>query len=122
MPPSRNAPRDANAVPTAVFENSVVPGQTLSGQIDQTTGRILVDLAGGVTGLQIATHFITDTFVATNGQTIFTASQALPLSNEYVTENGSIMTPSSEYSTSGNTLTLSSGVPSNTVVLWRYIY
>jgi len=120
MPFSKNAPRDANAVPTALFESSTVPGQTLSGQIDQTTGRILVDAS--VSGSVIATHFQTDTFTATNNQTIFTASQSNPLYNMYVSENGAIQTPSSDYSTSTNTLTLSSGVPSGTIILWQYIY
>jgi hypothetical protein len=119
-----NSPRDDNSVPADLFEIVGHPGYVAPGQIDEFTGRVLVDAIGsiGPTGAQIAAHFITDIFVSTNGQTIFTASQAAPLSTEYITENGSIMTPSSEYSISGNTLTLSSGVPSNITILWRYIY
>lgn len=44
------APRDQNHVPTALFESSSTPGLTLSGKINQSTGRILVDSAGGSTG------------------------------------------------------------------------
>lgn len=44
------APRDENFVPTALFESSTTPGLTLSGKIDQTTGRILVDGSAGGTG------------------------------------------------------------------------
>lgn len=41
------APRDANRVPTVLFESSTTPGLTISGKIDQTTGRILTDTTGG---------------------------------------------------------------------------
>ncbi len=43
---AENAPRDANFVPTALFEIVTMPGQVMPGQIDETTGRILVDVAG----------------------------------------------------------------------------
>lgn len=41
------APRDQNHIPTALFESSTTPGLTISGKIDQTTGRILIDSAAG---------------------------------------------------------------------------
>lgn len=44
------APRDQNYIPTVLFESSSTPGLTLSGKIDQITGRILVDNSGGGSG------------------------------------------------------------------------
>lgn len=47
-----DAPRDGNFVPTAIFQvDGAARGVLLAGQIDQTTGRILVD-AAGATGAQ----------------------------------------------------------------------
>ena len=43
-----NAPRDDNAVPTAVFAQQGATNLVAPGQIDQITGRILVDVTGGV--------------------------------------------------------------------------
>lgn len=43
------APRDQNHVPSALFESSSTPGLTIPGQINQSTGRVLVDAAGGGT-------------------------------------------------------------------------
>jgi hypothetical protein len=42
--------KDNNSVASAIFENSTSPGVILRGQIDQITGRILVDLVGGSGG------------------------------------------------------------------------
>lgn len=42
-----NAPRDDNAVPTALFAISTSPSFVAPGQIDELTGRILVDVSGG---------------------------------------------------------------------------
>ncbi len=42
-----NAPRDANRIPTALFEISTEPGFVMPGQINEFTGRILVDASGG---------------------------------------------------------------------------
>ena len=118
---SRNAPRDSNAVPSALFENSVVPGQTLSGQIDQTTGRILVDMAGGTTGVQIAAHFQTDVFTSGSLQTTFVPSQTLIQDNGmYV--NGSRQTPSTDYSIIGGDYVLNNGIPPGCAVVITYIY
>lgn len=52
------APRDQNFVPAALFEIDGSPGSVMPGQIDQVTGRILVDLPGGggtVTDVSVAT-------------------------------------------------------------------
>lgn len=42
--------KDGNSVATAIFESSTSPGVIYRGQIDQITGRILVDSAGGSGG------------------------------------------------------------------------
>lgn len=41
------APRDQNFVPAVLFESSTVSGTTITGKIDQATGRILTTAAGG---------------------------------------------------------------------------
>lgn len=43
-------PRDQNHVTAAGFESSSTPGKVLPGQIDENTGRILVDNSGGGSG------------------------------------------------------------------------
>ena len=54
MPSNVNAPRDANAAPTAIFAQQGATSFVAPGQIDQTTGRILVDVSGaGVTSLTV---------------------------------------------------------------------
>lgn len=42
-----DAPRDENFVPAALFEIDGSPGEVMPGQIDEATGRILVDSASG---------------------------------------------------------------------------
>ncbi len=47
---NEDAPRDGNFVPTAIFQiDGEARGQLMAGQIDQSTGRVLVDM-GGTTG------------------------------------------------------------------------
>ena len=47
---AQNALKDENSVASALFENASVAGQTRRGQIDQATGRILVNSTSGVVG------------------------------------------------------------------------
>ena len=58
-----NAPRDDNAVPTAIFAQQGAVSFVAPGQIDQITGRILVDISGGTntSGTEIPTGTIDDT-------------------------------------------------------------
>ncbi len=42
--------KDANSVASAIFESSTSPGVIFRGKIDEITGRILVDSAGGSGG------------------------------------------------------------------------
>jgi len=117
MSASKNAPRDDNAVPTALFENSLVPGQTLAGQILQSTGRVLVDMAGG--GTTISTAMQKDQFTSTNGQTTFIPSKTLVF-DFYMSVSGSIQTPSTDYSIIGGNYVLNSGIPSGCPVVILY--
>lgn len=56
---TQDAPRDNNFVPAALFEIDGASGTVMPGQIDQVTGRILVDSASGgsgtVTSVAVAT-------------------------------------------------------------------
>lgn len=45
---AEDAPRDGNFVPAALFQiDGEARGQLMAGQIDQLTGRVLVDVSGG---------------------------------------------------------------------------
>jgi hypothetical protein len=117
-----NAPRDDNQVPADLFEIVGQPGYVAPGQIDETTGRILVDLDGIVlTGAQIAAHFQTDVFTSTNNQTTFVPTYTLVQDNGmYV--NGARQTPSTDYSIIGGQYVLNQGIPSGCAVILEYIY
>lgn len=51
--------KDGNSVASSTFESSSTPNLILRGQIDQITGRILVDLAGGGSGSITVTDGVT---------------------------------------------------------------
>jgi hypothetical protein len=113
---SNPAPRDTNFVPAALFLQSGTMNLVSPGQINQVTGRILVDaIGGGVSGF-----FQTDIFTSTNNQTIFTASKNVAYT-VYLSINGSIQTPATDYSVTSGVTTLSVGIPSGNVVVWCYI-
>lgn len=113
-----NAKRDDNRVTTLLGTSSTDGTTPVTIYGDPTTHRLLVDL--NVSGANLVTHFQTDTFTSTNNQTIFTASQTV-VGDFTVHINGSLATPSSEYTVVGNTLTLTTGIPSGNVVVWKYI-
>lgn len=110
---SKNSPRDVNFVPAALFEIDGSNGDVYPGQIDQTTGRILVD--GGGIGANIQT----DVFSSTNLQTTFTPSKT-PVATIYLSINGSIQTPSTDYSFTGGKYVLTNGIPSGNAVVVCY--
>lgn len=58
------APRDENFVPAALFEIDGQPGEVMPGQIDELTGRILVDATGGGGGDVVGPASSTDNAVA----------------------------------------------------------
>jgi hypothetical protein len=110
-----NASIDQNFTRTLLAVSSTDGTTPVTLYADPTTHRLLVDLA------DISSHFKTDQYTSTASQVQFTASQT-PLQTEYVTVNGLIQTPTTDYSISGSTLTLASGIPAGCSVLWRYIY
>ena len=71
-----NFPRDDNAVPTAGFAIQGATQFVAPGQIDQLTGRILVDISGNVTGNTVNMEIPVGTVNGIN--TIFTV-QNLPI-------------------------------------------
>jgi hypothetical protein len=115
-----NAPHDDNAVPTALFAQQGATSFVAPGQIDQITGRILVDLAGGG---GVAGALQNDIFVATANQTVFNATKTVA-GTIYLSINGQIQTPSNVdnpyYTVSGNTATLSSGAVVGSIINWMY--
>lgn len=118
-----NSPRDDNQVPADLFEIVGHPGYVAPGQIDEFTGRVLVDASGstGPTGAQIAAHFWTDVSFSTNNQTTFVPSKTLIQDNGmYV--NGARQTPSTDYSIVGGQYVLNQGIPSGCAVILEYIY
>lgn len=110
---SKNASRDNNRVTTLLAVSSVDLTTVVKVAADPTTHRLLVDSGGG------GNTFQTDTFTSTNNQTIFTAS-ATVVYTLYLSINGAIQTPNSDYSVTGNVATLSNGIPSGSVVVWLY--
>jgi len=108
------ASRDGNFVTTLLAVSSTGGTTPVAVYADPTTHRLLVDSSGGS-----ATTFQTDTFTATNNQTLFAASQT----NTYTVGlylNGLLQTPTEDYTTSGTGATLTSGVPAGTKVVWVY--
>lgn len=109
-----NASRDQNFVPTLLAVSSADNSTPVKLWADPTTHRLLVDLTS------ISSLFQTDTFTSTNNQTVFSASATVAYT-VYLSVNGSIQTPSSDYSVSSNTATLASGIPSGNIVVWVYV-
>lgn len=108
------ASRDGNFVPTLLGVSSVDFTTPITVAVNPTTHRVLTDSSASV-----AAAITTNTFTATNNQTIFTATGTVS-GTIYLSLNGAIQTPSSDYSVSSNTATLANGVPAGTIVLWCY--
>ena len=110
----RQSPRDQNFIPAALFEIDGSPGQVMPGQIDQATGRVLVET--GTT-----TNFQKDAFTSTNNQTTFVPTKTV-IFDLYMSVNGSIQMPSANYSLIGGSYVLNSGVPAGCDVILCYTY
>ena len=115
-----NAKHDDNSVSSAIFVQEAAQTTVAPGQIDQITGRILVDLDSA----PISGSLQTDVFVATANQTAFTASLSVA-ATVYLSVNGQIITPSNVdpngyYTVSGGVATLSSGAVVGSIVIWCY--
>lgn len=116
-----NSKSDDNFVRTAMFAQQGATQFVAPGQIDQLTGRILVDLAGGG---GVAGALQTDVFVSTNNQTVFNASKTVA-GTIFLSINGAIQTPtnvdpSGYYTVTGNTATLSQAYPTASIIVWVY--
>lgn len=108
------ASRDQNFVPTLLGVSSVDLTTPTTVAVNPTTHRVLVSLAGG-----IATILQTDVFTSTNNQTLFTASQTVAYTI-FLSVNGAIQTPTTDYTVTGNAASLVSGIPSGNAVVWVY--
>lgn len=120
MSQNYNAIHDDNAVPTAIFAQQGATTFVAPGQIDQTTGRILVDASGA----SVAAALQTDIFVATANQTVFTSSLTMA-AIIYVSVQGVIQTPSNvdpsgHYTATSSTVTFSIGQVVGSIVLLCY--
>lgn len=110
-----DASRDGNFVTTLLGASSVDGKTPVRVYADPTTHRLLVDLAGG-----ISSALQTDTFTSTNNQTTFTPSLT-PVATIYFSVNGSIQTPATDYSFTGGSYVLTSGIPSGCAVIACYV-
>lgn len=108
------AKRDQNFVPTLLAVSSMDGSTPTTVYADPTTHRLLVDIGGFSSALQ------TDTFTSTNNQTTFTPS-LVPAGTIYLSVNGSIQTPATDYSFTGGSYVLSSGIPAGCSVIACYV-
>lgn len=108
-----SSPRDANFVPALIATSSTDGTTVVKVYADPTTHRLLVDLSA------LASLMQTDTFTSTASQTAFGASKTVGYTmGLYV--NGSLQTPTTDYTVSGTTATLTSGIPAGNTVVWVY--
>lgn len=114
-----NAKRDQNRVPVLLGTSNADGVTPIPPYVDAITNRLLVDLAAS--GSQIASHFQHDQFTSTNNQTVFTASQTVIADFIFVV-NQAVQMPTFDYNVSGNTATLTTGIPAGLQVLWIYIF
>ena len=108
------ASRDENFVTTLLGVSSVDGKTPVRLKADPTTGRLLVDMG------DISAFFQTDTFTSTNGQTTFTAS-VTPMYTVFLSVNGSIQRPSTDYTVSGNNAVLTNPIPAGCDVVWVFV-
>lgn len=109
------APRDQNFVPALLGVSSADGKTPIPIWVDPVTHRVLVD-AGATFNATTAV------FTATNNQTVFNVSNVTPITSLLLAVNGLVQTPTTDYTVSGSTATLTAGVPANTVVIWTFTY
>lgn len=109
-----SAPRDNNRVPTMIGVSSSDGVTPVTVYVDPITHRMLVDLAS------VSSSFQTDTFTSTNNQTTFTPSTTL-VADFFISVNGAIQTPSTDYSIVGGEYVLNAGIPAGCNVILKYI-
>lgn len=91
--------KDGNSVASAIFESSTSPGVILRGQIDQITGRILVDVVGGG-----GNTFVYNEVVSGSG-TSWTLANTPVAGSQAIYANGQRLTPTVDYTISGAAIT-----------------
>jgi hypothetical protein len=113
------APRDQNFVPAALFEiDGSSPPQVMPGQINQSTGRILVEGAGGFANFQ------NDVYTSSANETIFFTSQGDVSFDFGMYINGLRQTPGVDYTLvgGGSEYVLTAAVPAGSIVILTYSY
>ena len=95
--------KDANSVSSAIFESSTSPGVILRGQIDQVTGRILVDNSGGGGGGTLTWYDVSGTI---NGSNVTFTIPVSPASGIILVLARQIQMDTVDYSVSGSTITM----------------
>lgn len=114
--PSPNAQRDGNQVPTLLAVSSVDLKTPVTLIADPTTHRLLTTSTGGGS---VAAALNKDIYFATNGQTTFAATMTVAF-DIYMSVNGAIQTPSTDYSIIGGSYVLNSGIPQGSVIVLLY--
>lgn len=110
------ASRDNNFVPTLLGVSSVDLTSPTTVAVDPTTHRVLVTLTGGSV---ISTSMQKDLFSSTNNQTTFIPSKTL-VYDFYMSVNGAIQTPATDYSIVGGSYVLNTGIPAGCSVILLY--
>jgi len=108
------ASRDENFVTTLIGVSSADLSTPTTVAVEPTTHRILVDIAS------ISAFFQKDVFSSTNNQTTFIPTKTLSY-DIFMSVNGSIQTPSTDYSIIGGEYVLNSGIPSGCDVILLYL-
>lgn len=110
-----NAPRDGNAVPTALFAQQGATTFVAPGQIDQITGRILVDVSGGT-----GNAFTYNEIVSGSGTTFTLANT--PISGLYaIYGQGQRLYPTTDFTISGAVITtVNSWLAGNLLADYQY--
>lgn len=90
-------------------------------RVDPATNRLKVTGTVSISGATLAAHTQTDVFTSTNGQTAFTATQTVA-TTIYLAVSGVLQTPTTDFTATTTTATLSAGIPAGLPVVWTYFY
>lgn len=118
---SQNALKDGNSVSSTIFENASVAGETRRGQIDEATGRILVDSTSGVVGPVSSTDNAIARWDGTTGLTIQNSAVTVADTTGVIGVAGKSYTWPGQSGTF-STVTAGSGAPGTTPAALGQIY
>jgi hypothetical protein len=96
-PSNYDAVRDGNRVPVAMGQSNTDATQTLPFKIDSITGRLLVDSSSGTTSVYNEP--------VSGSATTWTLAHTPTTGSERIYANGQRLTPTTDYSISGATVT-----------------